>query len=616
MSILDKINSPADVKALPDDKLPELCSELREFMVKTVSETGGHLASSLGAVELTVALHRVFDTSEDRVVFDVGHQSYAHKILTGRREAFGTLRQFGGIAGFPKPCESEHDAFIAGHASNSISAALGIARARTLAGADYNVIAVIGDGALTGGLAYEGLSDAGESGEKLIIILNDNGMSITENVGGMARYLSRERLKPSYRDFKQRYRKFMSKMPGGKGIYRFTHEVKTAVKETLLHCSLFEEMGLEYAGPVDGHDVSRVIDALEWAKTTEGPVVVHLLTTKGKGYRFAEERPDDFHGVGKFDPETGEIKDGSLSFSDVFGLELLRLAQEDERVCAVTAAMTTGTGLAGFADRYPDRFFDVGIAEGHGATMSAGLACSGMIPVFAVYSSFLQRSYDMLLHDVAISGYHVVLGVDRAGLVGADGETHHGAFDVGFLATVPGMTVFCPASFAELRSMLRRAVFGETGPVAVRYPRGGEGDYRDDAGCGAAVLREGGDITVVAYGTMINEALTAADVLAEKGISAEVIKLGCIQPLDSTAVERSLEKTHRLLVAEECAAPGCVGQRLAAHVLERGIKVGSVSLLNLGERFVPHGSVPQLRRELGIDADGITAKAAEALGNG
>ena len=616
MSILDKINSPADVKALPDDKLPELCSELREFMVKTVSETGGHLASSLGAVELTVALHRVFDTSEDRVVFDVGHQSYAHKILTGRREAFGTLRQFGGIAGFPKPCESEHDAFIAGHASNSISAALGIARARTLAGADYNVIAVIGDGALTGGLAYEGLSDAGESGEKLIIILNDNGMSITENVGGMARYLSRERLKPSYRDFKQRYRKFMSKMPGGKGIYRFTHEVKTAVKETLLHCSLFEEMGLEYAGPVDGHDVSRVIDALEWAKTTEGPVVVHLLTTKGKGYRFAEERPDDFHGVGKFDPETGEIKDGSLSFSDVFGLELLRLAQEDERVCAVTAAMTTGTGLAGFADRYPDRFFDVGIAEGHGATMSAGLACSGMIPVFAVYSSFLQRSYDMLLHDVAISGYHVVLGVDRAGLVGADGETHHGAFDVGFLATVPGMTVFCPASFAELRSMLRRAVFGETGPVAVRYPRGDEGDYRDDAGCGAAVLREGGDITVVAYGTMINEALTAADVLAEKGISAEVIKLGCIQPLDSTAVERSLEKTHRLLVAEECAAPGCVGQRLAAHVLERGIKVGSVSLLNLGERFVPHGSVPQLRRELGIDADGITAKAAEALGNG
>ncbi len=616
MSILDKINSPADVKALPDDKLPELCSELREFMVKTVSVTGGHLASSLGAVELTVALHRVFDTSEDRVVFDVGHQSYAHKILTGRREAFGTLRQFGGIAGFPKPCESEHDAFIAGHASNSISAALGIARARTLAGADYNVIAVIGDGALTGGLAYEGLSDAGESGEKLIIILNDNGMSITENVGGMARYLSRERLKPSYRDFKQRYRKFMSRMPGGKGIYRFTHEVKTAVKETLLHCSLFEEMGLEYAGPVDGHDVSRVIDALEWAKTTEGPVVVHLLTTKGKGYRFAEERPDDFHGVGTFNPETGEIKDGSLSFSDVFGLELLRLAGEDGRVCAVTAAMTTGTGLAGFADRYPDRFFDVGIAEGHGATMSAGLACSGMIPVFAVYSSFLQRSYDMLLHDVAISGYHVVLGVDRAGLVGADGETHHGAFDVGFLATVPGMTVFCPASFAELRSMLRRAVFGETGPVAVRYPRGGEGDYRDDAGCGAAVLREGGDITVVAYGTMINEALTAADVLAEKGISADVIKLGCIQPLDSTAVERSLEKTHRLLVAEECAAPGCVGQRLAAHILERGIKVGSVSLLNLGERFVPHGSVPQLRRELGIDADAIAAKAAEALGNG
>ena len=616
MSILETINSPADVKALPDEKLPELCSELRGFMVKTVSETGGHLASSLGAVELTVALHRVFDTSKDRVVFDVGHQSYAYKILTGRREAFGTLRQYGGIAGFPKPCESVHDAFISGHASNSISAALGIARARTLTGGDYSVIAVIGDGALTGGLAYEGLSNAGESREKLIIILNDNGMSITENVGGMARYLSRERLKPSYRDFKERYRKFMSRMPGGKGVYRFTHELKTAVKETMLHCSLFEEMGLEYAGPIDGHDIGRVIDALEWAKTIDGPVVVHIMTQKGKGYRYAEERPDDFHGVGRFDSETGEIGEGALSFSDVFGLELIKLAEEDPRVCAVTAAMTTGTGLAGFADRFQDRFFDVGIAEGHGATMSAGLASCGMIPVFAVYSSFLQRSYDMLLHDIAISGYHVVLGVDRAGLVGADGETHHGVFDVGFLSTVPGMTVFCPASFAELKSMLRRAVLCETGPAAVRYPRGGEGEYRDDAGCGSAVLREGREITVVAYGTMINEALSAADMLAEEGLSAEVVKLGRIQPLDTDAVERSLGKTHRLLVAEECTASGCVGQRIAAHLLESGIQVMSVSLLNLGDCFTTHGSVTELRRESGIDARGIAKAAAEALGNG
>ena len=616
MSILETIYSPADVKALPDEKLPELCSELREFMVGTVSETGGHLASSLGAVELTVALHRVFDTSRDRVVFDVGRQSYAHKILTGRREAFGTLRQFGGIAGFPKPCESIHDAFIAGHASNSISAALGMARARTLAGADYNVIAVIGDGALTGGLAYEGLSNAGESGEKLIIILNDNGMSITENVGGIARYLSRERLKPSYRDFKQRYRKFMSKVPGGRGVYRFTHEIKTAVKETMLHCSLFEEMGLEYAGPVDGHDVCRIVDVLEWAKTVEGPVVVHLMTTKGKGYRFAEERPDDFHGVGRFDPETGEIKETALSFSDVFGLELVKLAEEDRRICAVTAAMATGTGLTGFADRYPDRFFDVGIAEGHGATMSAGLAACGMVPVFAVYSSFLQRSYDMLLHDVAISGYHVVFGVDRAGLVGADGETHHGVFDVGFLATVPGMKVFCPASFDELRSMLRRAVCEETCPVAVRYPRGGEGEYKDDAGCGAAVLREGNDITIASYGTMINEALAAADQLAEKGISAEVVKLGRIQPLDTEVLDGSLEKTHRLLAAEECAAGGCVGERLAAHILERGIQVRSVLLLNLGSGFTTHGNVAELRRQLGIDAGGIARAAAEAVANG
>ena len=616
MSILNTINSPADLKALPEEKLPELCSELRDFMVDSVSKTGGHLASSLGAVELTVALQRVFDTERDRVVFDVGHQSYAHMILTGRRDAFGTLRQFGGLAGFPKPNENAHDAFIAGHASNSISAALGIARARTLSGADYSVIAVIGDGALTGGLSYEGLSDAGESGEKLIIILNDNGMSITKNVGGVARYLSRERLKPSYRSFKQGYRKLMGKLPGGAGIYRFTHGVKAAVKETLLHCSLFEDMGLEYAGPIDGHDVNRIIDALEWAKNADGPVVVHLMTTKGKGYLYAERRPDDFHGVGSFDPDTGVIKNGAVNFSAVFGEELNRLADMDERICAVTAAMTTGTGLSGFAEKHPERFFDVGIAEGHGATMSAGLASRGMIPVFAVYSSFLQRAYDMLQHDVAICGYHVVFGVDRAGLVGEDGETHHGVFDVGYLSTVPGMTILCPTSFTELRRMLRRAVFETDGPVAVRYPRGGEGDYKEDSGCGAAILREGADITVIAYGTMTNEVLSAADMLADMGVSADVIKLGCIQPLDTELIDLSLGKTGRLLVAEECAAAACVGERIAAHALERGVAVRSVKLLNLGGGIVTHGSVPELRKLCGIDAAAIARAAAEAVNNG
>ena len=616
MSILDTISSPADVKALPEEKLPALCSELRAFMVESVSKTGGHLASSLGAVELTVALHRVFDTSSDRLVFDVGHQSYAHKILTGRRDAFGTLRQFGGLAGFPKPCESVHDAFIAGHASNSISAALGIARARTLSGADYSVIAVIGDGALTGGLSYEGLSDAGESGEKLIIILNDNGMSITKNVGGVARYLSRERLKPSYRDFKQRYRKLMSKVPGGAGIYRFTHGVKTAVKESLLHCSMFEDMGLEYAGPIDGHDVLRIADALEWAKSADGPVVVHLITTKGKGYAYAEERPDDFHGVGSFDPATGVINNGKKSFSDVFGEELCELADADARICAVTAAMTTGTGLSGFAEKHPERFFDVGIAEGHGTTMSAGLASRGMIPVFAVYSSFLQRGYDMLQHDVAICGYHVVFGVDRAGLVGGDGETHHGVFDVGYLSTVPGMTVFCPASFAELRKMLRAAVHDIKGPVAVRYPRGGEGVYTGDSGIENVLLREGGDVTIAAYGTMINEALSAADALAERGIGADVVKLGRIQPLDAELLDGSVKKTRRLIVAEECAAAGCLGQRISAHILEAGISVKCVKLLNLGAGIVTHGNTEKLRELCGIDAAAIARAAAEAVENG
>ena len=429
---------PNQLGELSDGEAVELGRLLRARLIDTVSRTGGHLASSLGAVELIVAIHRVFDTGRDRLVFDVGHQCYAHKILTGRNQAMETLRTFGGIAGFPKPVESESDAFVAGHASNSVSVAIGMARARTLQHADYHVLALIGDGALSGGLAYEGLSDAGDSGEPLIVILNDNGMSITKSVGGVAEHLARQRLKPQYLRFKKGYRKVMSVLPLGGHIYHATHKIKTAIKDSLLPCSLFEDMGFTYLGPVDGHDVKYLTQLLSYAKELNGPVLLHVRTVKGKGYTPAERNPDQFHGVGRFCVETGELVHGSgESFSAVFGETLCSLAEQDGKLCAIPAAMQGGTGLNRFARQFPARFFDVGIAEGHAVAMAAGMAKQGMRPVFAVYSSFLQRSYDMLLHDVALQKLHVVLAVDRAGLVGEDGETHHGTLDPAFLDTIP-----------------------------------------------------------------------------------------------------------------------------------------------------------------------------------
>ena len=556
MELLDKISLPADIKKLDSKKLEALCQELRQFMILSLSKTGGHLASNLGVVELTVAIHKVFDTSYDRLVFDVGHQSYVHKILTGRMDRFGTLRQFGGLSGYPKPEESRHDAFIAGHASNSISVALGMARARTLNRRDYSVIAVIGDGALTGGLSYEALSDAGESGEPLIVILNDNGMSITPNVGGIARYLSRQRLKPSYAAFKKRYRRFMEKFPGGRWIYGFTHGIKSAVKQALLHCSMFEEMGLQYAGPIDGHDINKLTEALNWARGLGEPVLIHIHTQKGRGYAYSEQTPEIYHGVSPFDYKKGIIGGSAPCFSSVFGEEMVKLAHSDFRLCAVTAAMTSGTGLSDFALRYPGRFFDVGIAEGHGATMAAGMASQDLIPVFAVYSTFLQRSYDMLLHDIALQNLHVVLAVDRAGLVGGDGETHQGIYDVGFLSTVPNMRILCPASFQELRDMLRYAAFDMTGPVAVRYPKSSEGRFKGGfytaapgGGDGAQDvrnislskrLREGTDVTLVTYGININTALDVADTLCGEDIGLELIKLDFISPIDFEVIDASL----------------------------------------------------------------------------
>ena len=594
-----------------------LCGLLRARILDVVSRTGGHLASSLGAVELIVAIHRVFDTGRDRLVFDVGHQCYAHKILTGRNAAMETLRSFGGLAGYPKPTESETDAFIAGHASNSVSVALGMARARTLQKKDYSVLALIGDGALTGGLAYEGLSDAGDSKEPLIVILNDNGMSITKSVGGVADHLARQRLKPQYLRFKRGYRKVMGATALGRGIYKVTHKVKTAVKETLLPCSLFEDMGFTYLGPVDGHDVKRLTRLLKYARDLKGPVLLHVRTVKGKGYTPAERNPDQFHGVGRFCVETGEVlKGGGTNFSAVFGQALCKMAEEDPRLCAITAAMQGGTGLNGFANRFPDRFFDVGIAEGHAVAMSAGMAKQGMLPVFAVYSTFLQRSYDMLIHDVALQGLHVVFAIDRAGLVGEDGETHHGLFDPAFLDTVPGMTVLCPSSYAELEAMLRHAVYEVKGPVAVRYPRGSQEDYQADSGqVKTAVLRTGKDITLTGYGITINALLDCAQRLEADGIQAEVLKLNTITPLDTAPVAASAAETGRLLVEEEAAQNCCVGQRLAAGLLERGV-AAKVAMVNTGPGFVTHGPVAKLRALCGLDGESLYHKALEVCGHG
>ena len=612
-----KKNYEPILSGLSDQGGEALCARLRRELVEDVSKTGGPLASNLGAVELTVALHRVFDTSVDRLVFDVGHQCYTHKLLTGRREQMDTLRQYGGIAGFPKPGESVHDAFIAGHASNSVAVALGMARARSVLGEDYKVIALLGDGALTGGLAYEGLSNAGECGQQLLVILNDNGMSITPNVGGVADHLARQRLKPQYLTFKKHYRRIMNATAPGRAVYKVTHRVKQALKQALLPCSMFENMGFRYLGPVDGHNLAFLTRILRYAKELDEPVLLHVKTVKGKGFLPAEENPDAFHGVAPFDPITGALKrKPAENFSSVFGRTLVRLADRDRRVCAITAAMTGGTGLEKFARSCPDRFFDVGIAEGCAASMAAGMAKQGAIPVFAVYSTFLQRAYDMLLHDAAIDNLHVVLGVDRAGLVGDDGETHHGVFDVAYLDTVPNMTVLAPASFAELELMLERALFCLDGPVAVRYPRGGEGKYVGAGGEDPAViLRWGCDITLVSYGTEINDVLEAAELLEQRGIQAEIVKLNQLTPLVPDLVELSVRKTGALLVAEEQFARGGVGQRLAARLEQSGLSA-KTALVNCGEGFVPHGAAALLKRDLSLDGAGLAKKALEVLGHG
>ena len=612
MSLLNQINSRQELCALDQQQLRLLCDELRQFLVLHVAQTGGHLASNLGVVELTVALERVFDTSKDRLVFDVGHQSYVHKILTGRRGDFSSLRTFGGLSGFPKPSESPCDAFVAGHASSAVSTALGMARARTLQKEDYHVIALMGDGALTGGLAYEGLNDAGESNEPLIVILNDNGMSITPNVGGISRHLSLLRTRAGYFRLKRIYRSVTGAIPGGKAVYRFTHRMKERMKRMLLGSTLFEEMGFEYYGPVDGHNLERLEYMLRLAKNCKKPVLLHVITKKGKGYAPAEENPDVFHGIGCFDPESGKppLCSHLPSFSDTFGKTLCNLAREEPRLCAITAAMVGGTGLTEFARKFPERCFDVGIAEGHAVTMAGGLAKQGMLPVVAIYSTFLQRAYDMLLQDVAMQKLHVVFTVDRAGLVGEDGETHQGVFDISYLRSVPGMQILCPANQEELAFMLRKAVLEMDGPVAVRYPRGCDDAFTEIAN--GTVVREGSDITLIGYGRLINNLLEAADLLERTGIRAEVLKLPSVKPIDMRPIAASVKKTGAMVVAEEAVCIGCAGKEIAASLRTSGIDVPT-RLVNIGDRFVPHGSVSSLYRLLGLDAASLAQTAREVL---
>ena len=618
LRILERINSHNDMIRLNDQERTQLCSEIREFLIDSVSKTGGHLAGNLGAVELSVAIETVYNTMEDRLVFDVGHQSYVHKLLTGRQADFSHLRQYGGIAGFPKPSESETDAFVAGHASSSVSIALGMARARTLQKKNYDVVAVIGDGACTGGMAYEGLNDAAVSGEPMVVILNDNEMSIGKNVGGISRYLSRLRSSDNYLGAKKAYRQMLKKLPGGSSIYHTTSNLKNRVKQFLLKTSIFENMGFTYLGPADGHDLPGLISLLTIAKELREPVLVHVVTKKGYGYSFAEQDPSKFHGIGKFDPATGNILGiKTKSFSDSFGETMVELAADDEKICAITAAMPAGTGLTKFQKQFPKRTFDVGIAEEHAVSMAGGLAKQGMIPVVALYSTFLQRAYDQIIQDIALLQLHVILAIDRAGLVGDDGPTHHGVFDIGFLRQIPGMQILTPVSLAEQQDMLRGAVREWNGPVAIRYPRGGEGGYTasDWNGFGNELVkchRAGKDVTLVTYGNMLNNVLEAAELLAESGVDATVLRLLSVSDLAADQIRKKMSENRTVIVVEEVCSGSGIREALSWELHEQ-IPDCRFFGMDLGRNFVPHGSLNDLYRHCGLDAASIAAYTKEVL---
>ncbi len=606
---LDNINSPEDLRKLSVDELTVLCSEIRDMLVKTVSKNGGHLSPNLGAVELTVAMHYVYDTPRDKIIWDVGHQSYTHKILTGRRDKMSTIRQKDGLSGFPKRSESEYDAWGGGHSSTSISASFGISRARSIKGEEGRTIAVIGDGALTGGLAYEGLNNAGRTNKNFIVVLNDNKMSISRNVGSMAKYLTRIRTKPGYIVMKKRVEKILLHIPlVGAPLRRLLLNSKTKLRLSVYRNTIFEDLGFVYFGPVDGHDLNRLIDAFNASKNAKEPVLVHVMTKKGKGYRFAEDDPKAFHGISAFDIDNGEPVSAKKGFSACFGACLCELAEKDNRICAITAAMKLGTGLNNFSHKYKDRFFDVGIAEEHAVTFAAGLATEDMLPVFAVYSTFLQRSYDEIIHDAAIQQLHIVLAVDRAGVVGEDGETHQGVFDVAMLNTIPNVVIYSPCYFDELRSTLRKALYDHKEIVAVRYPRGGE-PYRPDdyqPNDVYSLSGDGNDILIVTYGRTYAYAAQAQKVLAGKDMRVCILKLNRIKPLPEDAVEKaSLFK--RIFFFEEGIESGGIGEMFYLKLRDYDYK-GSYSLTAVKDRFIKQASVDEQLESLGLDCAGIVNK--------
>jgi 1-deoxy-D-xylulose-5-phosphate synthase len=619
--ILNQIQKKDDIKKLNEEELKTLCKELRRFLLRSVSKTGGHLASNLGVVELTVALEYCFNLPEDKIVWDVGHQAYIHKILTGRKEQFATLRQLDGLSGFPKPHESDCDAFAAGHSSTSISAALGIAKARDLLGGKEHVIAVIGDGSMTGGLAYEALNNAGRENTNLIVILNDNQMSIDTNVGAISRHLNNLRTDGRYQKLKEHFKQFRDNVPiVGRATYNVLSKARDSAKHLFLHGAMFEELGFKYIGPVDGHDLKELLELFRNVKYMKGPVLIHVKTVKGRGYRYAEENPSDYHGVGAFDLKTGKpLSSGGESWSDIFGKKILEIGAANDKAVGITAAMAGGTGFEGFQKAFPERFFDVAIAEQHGVTFSAGLASRGIVPVFAVYSSFLQRAYDQIVHDVCMQNLHVVFAVDRAGIVGADGETHQGVFDLSFLSHIPNMTVLSPKNGWELEEMLDFAVNRWNGPIAVRYPRGTAEtaftENREPVAYGKAeLIQDGRKIAVLAEGHMLKTAAEAVKRLEKDGYQPMLVNMRFISPLDGEMLLRAAEQCTYIFTVEDNLGKGGLGSRVLEFYSGRRQTV-SVTSFAFPDCYIEQGTQAQLFARHGLDAEGIYKGIKKRLGD-
>lgn len=612
--ILSKINSPSDLKTLDFSGLELLCDEIRDKLIETVSKNGGHLASNLGVVELSVAMHKVFSSPEDQFVFDVGHQCYTHKLLTGRYESFDTIRTKNGISGFTRPGESEHDIFYSGHSGTSVSSGLGLALAKTLNNESGYVVSVIGDGSFTGGMVYEALNNGGRSGAKHIIVLNDNKMSISENVGAFAKYLAVIRSRPGYYSFKARTESAISRLPFGDKIASKIYDIKTDIKNKLYtQSTFFEDLGYRYMGPIDGHNIENLCDAFESAKAVNGPVLLHVITKKGKGYEHAEKDPSVFHGISKFDIDTGEYKLSGVSFSDGFGSKLCELAEKDSSICAITAAMGIGTGLDKFSKRFPERFFDVGIAEEHAVTFASGLAKNGFKPVYAVYSTFLQRCYDQIVHDVSLQKQKIIFAVDRAGFVGEDGETHHGLFDVAFLSTIPDIKIYSPCCFRSLEADINNSLYGDELSVAVRYPRGSQKENVKKLVYPcieyATYGNNDAETVIVTYGRITSEAIDAVDELKAKGTETLLLVLNQIKPIPE-AIYNILKGRKNIYFFEECIKSGGVAEKLGSTLMERNIVCRYV-ITAVEDKFVEQASVSDLISKYKLDKDSIVNKITE-----